>query len=407
MKKIVVLGGAGAMGQVIVRDLAETSGFDKVVIGDFNQQKANEVKAAVGSKKVETAFADVKDQDSLAALFRDATIVINSTPYYFNVEVMKAALQSSCHYIDLGGLFHVTRQQLELNDDFREKGLTAVLGMGAAPGMTNIMAACCVGELDEVESIDIIIGCVDFVKVDHPLQPPYALDTILDEYTKEPMVFEDGEFRAKPPMSGEIVAHFPAPVGDCRAILTLHSEVATLPITFQHKGVRHVTFRLGLPTEFHEKLKFLVDLGFGGSEELKGVPGPFVPRKVLTEMLARFPIPDEEPDDCEVVRVETKGIKNGKPCTVSLETTVFANKQWKVSCGALDTAVPPSIVANMILTGEILDRGTLPPEVCVPHAPFFHELAKRSIIMRKTLVETVSGQDKSNRTPTGAGQSRR
>ncbi|MCC6981345.1 MAG: saccharopine dehydrogenase NADP-binding domain-containing protein [Candidatus Melainabacteria bacterium] len=389
MKKIVVLGGAGAMGQVIVRDLAEFSNYDAIVIADFNKEKAEELKNSLKSKKLEAAFTDLKNPQSLAEILKDAYLVINSTPYYFNVDVMKAALAASCHYIDLGGLFHVTKQQLELNDEFRTKGLAAILGMGAAPGMTNIMAAAGAGELDEVKSIDITVGCIDFVTTDHPLQPPYAIDTILDEYTKEPMVFEDGEYRAKPPMSGEKLVQLPEPVGACKAILTLHSEVLTLPKTFEHKGCTDVTFRLGLPTEFHDRLKLLVDLGLGGNEKIETTEGKFTPRKVLAHLIERFPSSNQTPDDAEVVRVEVKGKRNGQPVNVTLETTVLAHKKWGLSCGALDTGVPPAIVADMLLAGTIMERGTIPPEVCVPHKEFFHELAKRTMVMRKTVEEVL------------------
>lgn len=390
MKKVLVLGGAGAMGQVIVRDLAESSDFGAVVIADFNLEKAKALKQSIKSPKVETAFVDLTDAKSLLEAFKEPMVVINSTPYRFNVDVMRASLEASCHYIDLGGLFHVTRKQLELNDDFRDKGLVAVLGMGAAPGMTNVMAAACAGDLDDMHSIDIAIGCVDFVELDHPLPAPYAWDTILDEYTMEPMVFEKGEFKAKPAMSGEQLIQFPAPVGACRAILTLHSEVATLPITYEHKGIKEVTFRLGLPEDFHQKLKLLVDIGFGGAEPVEGQGGRFVPRNALMTLLGKFPEPTQDADDCEVIRVEVKGKKNGADRTVTIETTVLADKRWNVSCGALDTGVPPSIVANMILRGDILERGTLPPEVCIPHLPFFQELAKRNIVMKKTIEETLT-----------------
>jgi saccharopine dehydrogenase-like NADP-dependent oxidoreductase len=386
VKKVVVLGGAGAMGQVIVRDLAESSSIDQVVIADFNKDKAEELKGKVGSPKVSAAFADLKDPKSLAEVLRGAGIVINSTPYYFNVAVMEAALNAGCHYMDLGGLFHVTREQLKLHERFKEKNLLAVLGMGAAPGMTNVMAAAAAEHLDTIDSIDIIVGAIDFVEVDHPLAPPYALDTILDEYTKEPMVFQDGEYLAKPPMSGEVEVDFPAPVGNCSAILTLHSEVLTLPETYKYKGVKLVTFRLGLPQVFHEKLKLLVDIGLGGSEKINVENVQVTPRKVLAKLLERFPTPEQEPDDCEVVRVDVRGKAAGADKLVRMETTVLADKRWKLSCGALDTGVPPSIVAQMILNNQINQTGVLAPEVCVPAKPLFDELAKRKIVMRQEII---------------------
>jgi hypothetical protein len=36
-----------------------------------------------------------------------------------------------------------------------------------------------------------------------------------------------------------------------------------------------------------------------------------------------------------------------------------------------------------------MERGTIPPEVCVPHKEFFHELAKRTMVMRKTVEEVL------------------
>ena len=388
--KIVVLGGAGAMGQVIVRDLCESEPVQDVVIADFNRDKAEELKANLSFPKLSTSFADIRNTDQLAGVLAGAKTVINSTPYYFNLNVMQAALAAGCHYLDLGGLFHVTRRQLELDKQFREKGLTAVLGMGAAPGMTNVMAAHAAESLDRVDTIDIAIGCVDFVKVEHPMYPPYALDTILDEYTKEPMVFESGQFLAKPPMSGELAVAFPEPVGTVHAILTLHSEVATLPLSYKDKGIGNVTFRLGLPREFHDKLKFLVDLGFGNGEALTLDEGPAVPRKVLASLLERFRQPGGVADDCEVVRVDVSGECAGRKKLTRLETTVYAHKQWNVSCGALDTGVPPSIVAQMIGAGTISQRGVLAPESCVPPEPFFRELSRRLITMRKVTEEYLS-----------------
>ncbi|HEY9778312.1 MAG TPA: saccharopine dehydrogenase C-terminal domain-containing protein [Planktothrix sp.] len=386
MSKFVVLGGAGAMGQIIVRDLAEFAEGAEIVVADFNKDKAEELAKRVGKGKAKGVFADIKDKKALGEQLKGATIAINSTPYYFNVQVMEAALQAGCHYLDLGGLFHVTREQQKLNDRFKKAQLLAVLGMGAAPGMTNVMAAAGVAQLDTVESIDIVIGCIDFVEVDHPLCPPYALDTILDEYTKEPMVFENGQWLAKPPMSGEIEVDFPKPVGKCNAILTLHSEVATLPETYRDKGVKECTFRLGLPMPFHEKLKLLVDIGFGGAEKVTVDGTEVTPRKMLAKLLERFPMPDAEPDDCEVVRVDIKGVKAGMQQIVRLETTVLADKNWKVSCGALDTGVPPSIVAQMIAGKKISATGVLAPEVCVPPEMLFAELTKRSIKMRQEII---------------------
>jgi len=132
-----------------------------------------------------------------------------------------------------------------------------------------------------------------------------------------------------------------------------------------------------------------MSLGFGDKEKVSTADGAVSPRKMLAAMLAKFPMPEVEPDDCEVVRVDVAGTKGGRKTLVRLETTVYSHKRWQLSCGALDTGVPPSIVAQMILSGQISLRGVLPPEVAVEPQPFFEELAKRQIVMRQISEEEL------------------
>jgi saccharopine dehydrogenase-like NADP-dependent oxidoreductase len=243
------------------------------------------------------------------------------------------------------------------------------------------MAAVGAEALTTVDSIDVIIGCADFVKIDHPFLVPYAIDTLFDEYTLEPMVFQQGKFKAVPAMSGEIEVDFPEPVGLSPAIYTLHSEVATLPLSFPGKGVKNVTFRLGLPKDFHERLKFLVELGFATTEPLDHTAAACTtPRQIFKAMLNKLPpTPSVIPDDCEVIRVDVKGTKDGLPVLMRIESTVYADKKWQVSCGALDTGVPPSIVAQLIAGKVINKTGVLAPEIAIPAKPFFDQLEKRAI----------------------------
>ncbi len=381
-KRVVVIGGAGAMGQIIVRDLLEAGNIE-VVIADYDRDKADAFAESLKSDNVRGEFTDITNKPIMVKILSKATCVINSTPYYHNVNVMEAALEADCNYIDLGGLFHVTKEQLKLDEQFKEKNLIAIVGMGAAPGMTNIMAAAAQKDLDTIESIDVLVGSVDNVKVDHPFLPPYSIETLIDEYTLNPMVFEDGDYKSEKPLSGAVMVDFPEPVGQQEAIYTLHSEVYTLPITYKDKGIKRVTFRLGLPLEFHEKIKFLMALGFGSKEKFSTREGEFTPRKLLAELIGSFPVPSYDPDDCEVVRVDVHGVKDGKAKLIRMQTTVVADKKWNVSCGALDTGVPPSIAAQMIISGIIKEKGVLAPEVAVDAEPFFAELAKRNIIMEK------------------------
>jgi len=101
--KILVLG-YGNTGSVIARDLAATSEA-KIVVADKRALKMKQLADEIGSEKVTAEQVDVTDHNELTKLLRkDFNVVVNSTFYEFNVNVMNAAIESGVHYLDLGGL---------------------------------------------------------------------------------------------------------------------------------------------------------------------------------------------------------------------------------------------------------------------------------------------------------------
>jgi saccharopine dehydrogenase-like NADP-dependent oxidoreductase len=68
--RIIVLGGAGAMGQVTVRALSEYPDIDQIVLADYNENRARQVAATLNSSKVAVRQIDVNDQDRLGMLLQ-------------------------------------------------------------------------------------------------------------------------------------------------------------------------------------------------------------------------------------------------------------------------------------------------------------------------------------------------
>jgi saccharopine dehydrogenase-like NADP-dependent oxidoreductase len=170
-----------------------------------------------------------------------------------NIDVMRGALAAGAHYVDLGGLFHLTRKQLELDGEFRAAGLTAILGLGSAPGKTNLLASAAARRLGEDPvSMEIWAATRDPAAADHPFPAPYSVQTLRDELELRPMVVREGELTDVDPLSGEAEREFPEPVGRASGIYTLHSEMATLPEMFP--TLREASFRLCLSPGLLEKL---------------------------------------------------------------------------------------------------------------------------------------------------------
>lgn len=303
-----------------------------------------------------------------------AETVAACIPYRLNVPVMEAALEAGCHYADLGGLFHTTLKQLELDSRFRDAGLSAVLGIGSAPGLTNVLAKRGADRLDEVHSIDLFDGAVE---PGGGFALPYSADTVIDEFTMAAMIWEGGEMKEVPAASGAVRYAFPDPIGEQEAFYTLHSEAATLSKTIP--GVRDVRWRLALPIKIAEGFRLLVQLGLA-SEEPETVPGgTVVPRELLIKLLNRLPESEEAPHDVECIDARVEGVKDGAPATV-LERAMFHPTREGLSAGSFGTAVPIATIARWQAAGRV-GAGVHPPEVAVPVEDFLRDLEAEGVVL--------------------------
>jgi lysine 6-dehydrogenase len=387
---IIVLGGAGAMGRIAVRTLIEYSDIDQVTIADYNEERAHGVADSLQSSKIQVKQIDVNNEERLRALLHGANVALNAVEYIFNLPVLKACIQEKVNYADLGGLFHMTRKLMDMHTEVEAAGITAILGMGGTPGITNVLARAAVAKLDRVESIKVQLGCSDTTPSSAPLVAPYSIRTILDEFTKQPQVFQDGIWYPQLPLSGQEEMVFPLPVGRATAIYSLHSECATFPVSFSDRGIRHVSFKIAFPTDFMTKLKFLVDLGFGSDEPIAVHGVKVSPREVLARLLEMVPAEDIEPQDCDVLRIVAIGEAAGQQVDISNQVVVLPYRRWGISAGALDTGIPLAIAGHMLATGEITRHGAFGPEMCVPTEPFFRELARYDMQVTETRTVAVS-----------------
>src|SRR2546421_11943091 len=387
---VIVLGGAGAMGRITVRTLIEYEDVDQVTIADYNEERAREVAAALGSSKIQVKQIDVNDTERLSQLLRGSDITLNAVEYIYNLPVLEACIQEKVHYADLGGLFHMTRKLMDRSAAAEAAGITAIVGMGGTPGITNLLARAAVDKLDRVDSIRVQLGCSDATPSTAPLVAPYSIRTILDEFTKQAQIFQDGAWYPQQPLTGQEEMIFPLPVGRATAIYSLHSECATFPVSFLNKDIRHVSFKIAFPSDFLTKLKFLVDIGFGSDEPISVRGVKVSPREVLARLLEMAPVEDVEPRDCDVLRVVVAGEAHGQRVEIANQVVVLPYHRWGIGAAALDTGTPLAIAGHMLANGEITRRGAFGPELCVPVEPFFKELARYDMHVTETRTVAVS-----------------
>jgi saccharopine dehydrogenase (NAD+, L-lysine-forming) len=367
------------MGIVAARDLCRSSVVDEVIIGDVDITRSEHVKDTIGSNKIKLVKVDATNQTALVEAIRGCKVLINAVWYEHNLQVMKAAIQAKAHYNDLGGLFHMTRKQMELNQAAENAGITAVLGGGESPGITNVMVALGAKKLDIVQKIRIRVGGMEMRdgSVGDRLVFPFAVSTVFDEYSKTPVMYVTAKFEEVAPLSGDEVVEFKEPVGRNTCHYSIHSEIATLPLSF--KQVTDVDFKLGVSPKLFKAIRPMIEAGLGDSSPID-VKGMNVSPRDFAIAYLQSHASSEEPERCVALKTEVEGTSDGKKRIVVCDIVGKPDPILEVkNATALLTGVGASIVAQMIMTGAITKKGVVPPEACVPPEQMFAELEKRNI----------------------------
>ena len=373
---IAIIGGAGGMGRVTTRDAAASDGVDEVRIVDLDAEAAGALAAELRGA---SAVTPESGHDGLVAAIAGCDAVVNAASHRLNVPVMRACLEAGCHYTDLGGLYHWALQQYELDAEFQQAGLVAAMSMGAAPGITNMLAAVACAELDTVDSIEVLHAVVSGLPFDpdETFVPAYAPDTLIDEFTVPAPQFIDGEARDMPAGGGAKVYHLPE--GDVECVYTIHSEQATLPRSYADKGVRRVEWRLGLPPAHVIPLRVFVAAGLASAEPVRVGDIEVAPRDVLIATLARQSGAPDDPDAKERLRAHVVGTKDGRELVIDVDLPMVQHAEWGTDSSTYSTGVPPSIAAQMMARGDHLGPGVGGPEAKLPTDVFFRELAARGM----------------------------
>ncbi len=353
--RVALLGAGGTIAPAIVRDLAESGEVSEMLLLDLDRERADAVASEHGGGRASAARADARaepgEPGSLADAISGCDVLVNSASYRVNLDAMRACLAAECHYIDLGGLYWMTGRQLELGPEFERAGLLALLGIGSAPGKTNLMAAQAASALEHVESIDVLAAGRD---LDPPagFSVPYALQTLVDELTLHPVVLRDGEPVEIDPLAVAGRFDFGPPIGDAETIYTLHSEMRTFPVSF---GCSEGSFQLSLSPPLLARLRELVD---ASEEEIAAAAA------------------EAQPPSPNTVSVHVVDARGGSERALATCVTP-PHEEWGLGGGIVSTAAPAAAAVRMLARGAIEARGVCPPEAALDPEQMFAELESR------------------------------
>jgi len=221
--RVLVLGGAGAVCSETTRDLAHFTKFGEIIVADYNLAAADALVKSLGDPRLKTVFFDAGDYGSMLRLFPGFDVVVNGLPWKYDLPVTRACVEAGVNGLDVS----TVEDQWDYSPTAEGKDIVFIPGVGATPGITNVMAARAARELDEVHKIEI-----NFAAFRCPAPSPGLLTTFLWEFhpgTKERTYYQDGEFIYAGPFEGIKVVDFPGPIGRQEVCYIPHPETRTMP----------------------------------------------------------------------------------------------------------------------------------------------------------------------------------
>ncbi|NIS79644.1 MAG: hypothetical protein GTO14_05415 [Anaerolineales bacterium] len=372
--RVLVLGGAGAVCRETTRDLAQTSDFHEIVLADYNLEAAKALIEEINDKRLRSVFFEADDYETMLELLPGFDVVVNGLPWKYDLVVTKACVEVGVNGLDVSSV----EEQWDLHPSAKEKDMIFIPGVGATPGITNVMARHAADQMEEVDEIQI-----NFAAFRCPAPAPGLLITFLYEFhprTEERVYFEDGEFIWVGPFEGFKTVNFPGPIGEQEVCYIPHDETWTMP---GRLGARAVSVRGCFPPQAMRLARAMLESGLYSEEPIlvKGVETSAF--EMMHEILLQLPETKETPLWAYGLVVDVSGKKDGQDVKIRHWNQHPPMEEWGGKAAYYkNIAIPLSIGAQMIARGDIDARGVLPPESAIDPEIFFTELEKRGITIR-------------------------
>jgi len=370
--------GSGLQGSACAYDLLQQREVEKVTLADLRPERLPAFLRPLVGKRLAVVKLDVQDGAALRAALHGHDAVLSALPYYFNLEVARAAVEVGLHCADLGGNTEIVFNQKKLDREACARNVSVIPDCGLAPGMVNVLAAEGIRRVGDAETVKICVGGLP----QHP-EPPlnyqivYSLEGALDYYTTPSWVLRSGKPTRVEALSEVEPVMFPPPVGELEAFHT-GGGISTLPWAYEGK-VRTMEYKTLRYPGHVAVMRAVRDLGLLDLTPVKVRGREIVPRDAFIATVSpKLTKPDGR--DLVALRVEVRG-GNGRTATWQLLD--YYDEARGISGMMRTTGYSLSITGLMQVDGRISARGVRTPDEAVPYAEYVGELGKRGVEIRE------------------------
>ncbi len=232
---------------------------------------------------------DAHNTDSIRNAIQGADVVVNTIgPYYiFEKKILGTVIEEGINYVDVCDDTGATYDALALDEKAKEKGVTALIGMGSSPGITNVLAAFAATTkniLAECESIDLF-----HIHGGEPVEGAGVIGHRFYCMKQDVPMFIDGKMLNLTQKESE--AHteeikFINIEGKHKVYPYPHPEPITMPKWIP--GVKRVTNKgTVLPEEYYNLTRTIFGVGMDSRDPITVNGVPVIPHDFATQFLIK------------------------------------------------------------------------------------------------------------------------
>ncbi|HEX5615796.1 MAG TPA: saccharopine dehydrogenase C-terminal domain-containing protein [Acidimicrobiia bacterium] len=393
MSQRILVVGSGAVGGGIATALAQRPFFERCVVADLDEHRAEHALRAIDDERFAAAPLDASDAEQIAQLARAERIdvIVNAVDPRLNPPVFHGAFAAGCDYVDMAMTLstpHPERphelagvklgdDQFAVADEWEQRGRLALVGMGVEPGLSDVFARYAADHLfDDIDEIGVRDGANLEIE-GYDFAPTFSIWTTIEECLNPPLIWERerGWFTTAPFSEPEVFV-FPDGIGPVECVNVEHEEVVLIP---QWIDCNRVTFKYGLGDEFIEVLRVLDKTGLAAKEPIRVRGVEIAPRDVVAAALPDPATLGERMTGKTCAGTWVTGTKDGARREVYLSHVADNTEtmgRHGIQAVAWQTAINPAIALELLATGLWQGVGVLGPEA-FDAMPFLDALSER------------------------------
>lgn len=383
--KILLLG-VGLQGKAALHDLAETPDITQVIAADVNVADLQHYVNQLDSAKVTAVNLDVRDEGAVIKLMRQVDAVIILLPQEFRLNLIKLAIDCGIHLIETS---YSLPEYAQLDLKAKAQNVAILPECGLDPGIDLVLAGSAIREFDQVHALYVYgTGVPEPEAADTPIKYKisWTFAGVLSAYARPVRMLKDGKIvnlspsemfdiqnihRVEMPGLGPMEAYYN---GDAVKYLDI----------FQIKDTTTDTGRYSLRWPGHAEFwKKMVDLGFLDEQPIDVAGQNISPRQFVHDLLAPQLAYRRNERDIAAIRVVVEGLVNGDSKRIIYQMIDRRDLDTGLMAMQRTVGFTASIGAQMILRGDIKQRGLLTPTSDIPSDIFISELEKRGIQIQK------------------------